>query len=121
VNDSGYGHQHQQQQHQQLREQYQNVRSGKLYDSDRLDAFFNASLDVFTGSSVADNTGGPRRVTMEEREKEEREMRAEYKSASYLTNLISRGSLPWICNVEYRREAEEAERKYFLSLTNLMV
>jgi hypothetical protein len=28
-----------------------------------------------------DNTGGPRRVTREEREREEREMRVEYKSA----------------------------------------
>ncbi|KAF8225901.1 hypothetical protein L208DRAFT_405195 [Tricholoma matsutake] len=59
LHDTGYGYQYQQQQ-QQLREQYQGLRSA---------------------SNGNDNTGGPRRVTLEEREREEREMRAEYKSA----------------------------------------
>lgn len=69
LHDAGYGYQYQQQQ-QQLREQYQGLRSA---------------------SNGNDNTGGPRRVTLEEREREEREMRAEYK--------------------KYRREAEEADRR----------
>ena len=44
---------------------------------------------IFVGSSGNDNTGGPRRVTYEEREREEREMRVEYKSAFTPLSLSS--------------------------------
>ncbi|KAF5382419.1 hypothetical protein D9615_002978 [Tricholomella constricta] len=63
LHDAGYGHHHHQQHQQQLREQYQNMRSG---------------------SAANDIGGGPRRVTIEEREREIR---------------------------RYRRDAEEVERR----------
>ncbi|KAG5642666.1 hypothetical protein DXG03_002350 [Asterophora parasitica] len=63
LHDAGYGRHHQQQQQQQLRDQYQSMRSG---------------------SAAGDAVDGPRRVTIEEREREIR---------------------------KYRREAEEVERR----------
>lgn len=77
MHDTGYGYQYQQQQ-QQLREQYQGLRSGKYY-LEFVPTHYLFRLSV--ASNGNDNTGGPRRVTLEEREREEREMRAEYKSA----------------------------------------